>query len=282
MLVKFFLYINNFFPKKEHPFNIYKNWILDLNYTDFEYKNTADLLKMYSWLIDLNILKNKKILDIWCWWWGKAMYISNNFNSEVTGIDLNDTFLKEAISKSLDYKANNVNFISMSALDMKFEDEQFDVIIMSDVLEHIPNTEKLLIESFRVLKKWWIILFDFAPYYHYFWHHIWDTIRIPWLHLITTEKFRIKLYKESIKNLNDWKKRVSLRIWKDYLNNERFDYLNKISRKNFEKIINKLEYNNIFKIKTIKYYMIKNMVFLSYIPFFREVFIRHIVWYLKK
>jgi ubiquinone/menaquinone biosynthesis C-methylase UbiE len=41
----------------------------------------------------------------------------------------------------------------MSALDMTFKNESFDIIIMSDVLEHIPNTEKLFEEVFRVLKK---------------------------------------------------------------------------------------------------------------------------------
>lgn len=51
---------------------------------------------------------------------------------------------------------------------MSFEQETFDVIIMSDVLEHIPETEKLFSEVYRVLKKGGVVLFDFAPYYHYF------------------------------------------------------------------------------------------------------------------
>jgi ubiquinone/menaquinone biosynthesis C-methylase UbiE len=41
----------------------------------------------------------------------------------------------------------------MSALEMNFKDQEFDFILMSDVLEHIPNTEVLMNESLRVLKK---------------------------------------------------------------------------------------------------------------------------------
>jgi hypothetical protein len=41
---------------------------------------------------------------------------------------------------------------------------------------------------------------------------MWDTIQIPWLHVFTTENFRIKLYKKSVKNLADADKRINLRI----------------------------------------------------------------------
>jgi hypothetical protein len=153
---------------------------------------------------------------------------------------------------------------------------------MSDVLEHIPNTEKLFEEVFRVLKKWWIILFDFAPYYHYFWHHIWDTIRIPWLHLFTTEKFRIKLYKESVKNYPDSNKRISLRIWVNQDWKESFDYLNRISRKNFENVIKLYKNKWYFSESKIKYFMLKGKSFLSRLPILREVFIKHILWFIIK
>jgi len=169
------------------------------------------------------------------------------------------------------------------AEDLPFDDNSFDVIIMSDVIEHIPNTEDLFDEMWRILKKDWIILFDFAPYYHYFWHHLWDTIQIPWIHIFFTDNFLIKLYKKSVENLADKKERINLRVWIDDNNNQVFDYLNKIKRKNFESIVNLfLKKNNINKSYNIKYYMLKNLNIFSRIPLFREIFIKHIVWYIKK
>lgn len=275
------LYVNKFFPEKKHPFNIKKNWVLDLNYTDYEYDNTKELLNQYKPFFDLNKFRWKKVLDLWCWGWGKSIYIAEKYDCEVIWIDLNLNFLKQANLKIKELNLENkVSYMQESALGMNFSDSSFDIIIMSDVLEHIPNTELLFNEIHRVLKKWWYILFDFAPYYHYFWHHIWDTIKIPWLHLLTTDYFIVLLYKRSLVWLADSDKRLDLRIWLDKDKKESFTYLNKISRKKFEKILEKNIGN--FEKNRVKYFMIKNLDFLSYLPFFREVFIRHIVWVLKK
>jgi len=274
ILIDIVLNINKLFPEKDHPFNKSKNGVLDLNYTDFEYNHTKDLLDMYNKIFDINLLKNKSILDIWCWGGWKSIYIAEKYNANLTWIDLNFTFLKEANKKAKELKLKSeIKFMSESALDMTFNDNSFDFIIMSDVLEHIPNTNKLLSEALRVLKPWGYILFDFAPYYHYFWHHIWDTIRIPWLHLFTTDKFRSDLYKRSLDWFEDKQKRIDLRI-----TDNRFTYLNKISRKEFEKCVDNLHIHE----KNIKYYILKNLDFLSNIPILREIFIKHIVWFIRK
>ena len=281
--INFILKLNKkYFFKKPHPFNTSKKGVLNLNYSDFEYSHAKDLLAMYSEFIDLKEFKNKSILEVGCGAWGKSVYIAEKYDSNVTWLDINDNFLSQARIKSKEHNVDNkAEFINVSALDTKFDDNMFDIIIMSDVIEHIPNTELLFDEMFRVLKKGWIILFDFASYYHYFWHHLWDTIQIPWIHIFFTDKFLIKLYKESVKWLVDWDSRIKLRIWNNNWK-EVFDYLNNITRKDFEKII----WNFLSKSNTqshnIKYFMLKNFNFLSKIPLLREIFIRHIIWYIKK
>jgi hypothetical protein len=139
----------------------------------------------------------------------------------------------------------------------------------------------MLEECYRILKKWWYILFDFAPYYHYFGHHLWDTIQIPWIHIFTSESFRIKLYKESVKWRLDEDKRIDLRIWKNNKGKESFTYLNRITRKHFENIITKLCEEKSCKLD-VKYYMLKDLNYLSNVPILREIFIRHIVGCVKK
>lgn len=278
------LYINKkFFFRKQHPFNQLKNWVLDINYSDFEYEHAKDFLAMYKDFIDLNELKNKKVLEIWCWGWWKSIYISKNYETTWVWIDLSEDFLLQANNKSKKlWLEAKLEFKKEDALNMWFKDWEFDFIILSDVIEHIPNTKKLLGESYRVLKKWWYILFDFAPYYHYFWHHIWDTIQIPWLHLFTTEAFRIKLYKKSLESFEDKNKRLNLRIWIDKTWKNSFTYLNKIKRKDFENLILDFWKSNENVNFNINYYMLKNLDIFSKIPFLREVFIRHIVWIINK
>ena len=282
-LINLFLKINTIFPHKYHPFDDLKNGISDMNYTDFEYNHCSDLLNQYKDFINLSDLKGKKILEIWCGWWGKLIYISEKYNCISVWIDVNLHFLWEAKDKAkIHWVENNIDFFEMDALHMDFQDHQFDYILMSDVLEHIPHTKQLINESLRVLKKWWKILFDFAPYYHYFGHHMWDTIQIPWLHVFTTEKFRVDLYKQSIKHLPDADKRIDLRLWLDDFWKQSFTYLNKITRKEFERIVNECKQMWSFSDCTIKYFMLKNINIFWYIPILRETFIRHVVWVIVK
>jgi len=64
-LIELILKLNKkYFFKKEHPFNISKNGVLNINYSDFEYRHTDSLLKMYSKVIDLDLLKNKDVLEV--------------------------------------------------------------------------------------------------------------------------------------------------------------------------------------------------------------------------
>jgi len=276
------LKLNKLFPKKSHPFDSLTNGITDMNYTQHEYKSTPELLNQYKSLIDLKELKWKKILEIGSWWGWKTIYIAEKYWAHVTGIDLNQHFLTQANKTAQElWVNNNVNFLEMDALNMTFEENSFDMILMSDVLEHIPNTQKLISEAIRVTKKSGKILFDFAPYYHYNWHHIWDRVYIPWLHLFLSDNLLADIYEASLEWFPDKQKRLDLRVSQKW-NRRVFSYLNKISRKDFEKIIKKYEDMWSFQNCTINYFMLKNINIFWKIPLLREIFIRHIVWVIKK
>lgn len=282
ILINTLLQVNKLFPKKNHPFDNLKNGVSDMDYTQFEYDNAPKLLDQYKSFINLEEFRWKKILEIWSWWGGKIIYIAQQFNAAATGIDLNQHFLSQAQKKSQELNVEHqIEFLEMDALNMTFNDNTFDIVLMSDVLEHIPQTQKLLQEVMRVTKKWWKILFDFAPYYHYYWHHIWDRIYIPWLHVFLTDNFMADLYDRSLDWFPDKQKRLDLRVSKIW-EKRKFTYLNKISRKEFENTINRLTQMWIFTTCTISYFMLKNINIFSKIPILREIFIRHIVWVIKK
>lgn len=281
MLIQLFLKINKLFPVKDHPFNTSKNGVLDLNYSDFEYQHTPELLQQYSDYIDLWDLKESSVLDVWCGGWGKAVYLAEKYNATVIGTDVSENFLKQATLFAKEKDIKNTTFVYQDARKMDFKDETFDYIILSDVIEHIPDTEVFLAECLRVLKKGGKVLFDFAPYYHYFGHHLWDTLPIPWLHLFTSESFRIKLYSQTLLKLPDGIQRKDLRI-STINNTPHISYLNKITIKKFDNIVKQLHKKSLFSDLQINYYMLKNIKFLSKVPLIRELAIRHIVWTIKK
>lgn len=282
-MIKIFLKIASIFPQKNHPFNEEKNGILDLNYSEHEYKTAYFLEDLFWKWFDFKKLKWKTVLDIWCGWWWKWVYLAEKYWCKIIWIDTEIEFVKQAQNIAKEKKVDNLcEFKIWDAHNLDFEENSIDYVILNDVIEHIPNTQKMFDEVHKVLKKWWLCFYNFAPYYELFGHHLWDTLPIPWLHIFTTESFRIKLYKESVKDLPDWEKRINLRIWKNKKWKETFSYLNRISRKKFLKIQDKFLSQNKFILIYEKQNFLKNLKFLRNFPILNELFSRLYVWILKK
>jgi len=67
---------------------------------------------------------------------------------------LNEVFLKQASDKATEKGVEDkTEFLHEDAHNTSFKNESFDIIILSDVIEHIPDTEKLFNECYRILKK---------------------------------------------------------------------------------------------------------------------------------
>ena len=103
----------------------------------------------------LKIMKIKKpkvvrILDVGCGD-GVILYLLNKIckkdKLELYGIDSSEIALKIAKRKNPD-----VNLKTADVYDLPFEDNFFDLIVSSDVLEHVLNPEQMLSEINRVGK----------------------------------------------------------------------------------------------------------------------------------
>lgn len=97
--------------------------------------------------------KNVKMLDVG----GGSPYISSMLNSlnskyELTSLDL--------IPKPIGYTGN---YVQSDATDMPFKADEFDVVISTDVLEHVPDDKKkaFVSECIRVAKDYVIIAAPF-------------------------------------------------------------------------------------------------------------------------
>lgn len=94
-----------------------------------------------------NLVKSKfrrgmKILDLGC---GSCNW--NLDGLEVFGIDLNEGLLKSAKSKKRIY-----NYRVADSTDSGLEDESFDIVVASEVIEHIPDYGRMIAEMHRILK----------------------------------------------------------------------------------------------------------------------------------
>lgn len=91
-------------------------------------------------------LKGKTILDAGC---GKGRFsrMMAQKGAEVTGIDLSEGLLREA------KKSGTGIYLQSSATALPFPDNTFDCVLSVEVIEHVPDVEKSIIEMVRVLKK---------------------------------------------------------------------------------------------------------------------------------
>ncbi len=84
--------------------------------------------------------------------------LDEEYNLDFMGIDLSSQAIDFASKRKEFIKAKNCQFKVMDANDLKFENSQFDIVICSEVIEHIEKPMKVLREIYRVLKKQGLVI----------------------------------------------------------------------------------------------------------------------------
>jgi 2-polyprenyl-3-methyl-5-hydroxy-6-metoxy-1,4-benzoquinol methylase len=104
------------------------------------------------------IKDNDRILDIGCQFGYFAYYISKKQNIRYYGIDISQVAIDDAIKNT----ANCTGIAEFKLGDVEdkidYNDEQFDVVVSSQVLEHLKDPQKLLDEMFRLCKPDGVII----------------------------------------------------------------------------------------------------------------------------
>jgi len=109
---------------------------------------------------NLNIDKPLKLLEIGC----GGGFVTEAFAKvgfQVTGLDLSPNSIKQAKAHA-NSSGLHIRYISGNALSLPSElkDEEFDIIVMADVLEHLHDIPLAVTQINRVLKKGGMFCFD--------------------------------------------------------------------------------------------------------------------------
>lgn len=275
----FWLRLAKKLPAMPHPFNKTKEGAMKLNYSPWEYdyaKEPKGFKSFEAYTGDLTtLMKGKRVAELACGGGGKSVYFAEIGAQEVKGCDLNKIFIEQAQQFAREKGvADKCDFTVDDATKTPYKAEYFDVVILASILEHVNDPEALLREALRICKPGGKILFNTEGYYHWLGHHLWDALPIPWLHLFTTEKQRIRLYKKAVAAYPDAQDRIDFRIGKNKDGKENFDYLNHITLKKLEKLLHKLQKEKAFtkKIYTVKTFRKKPFAWFGTMPLLREVF----------
>lgn len=71
-------------------------------------------------------------------------------SASVTGIDISEEAVKFA---RLNFNADNIEFVVGDVLSLPFEDNSFDLVTAFEILEHVTEPEKFLLELRRIVKN---------------------------------------------------------------------------------------------------------------------------------
>jgi ubiquinone/menaquinone biosynthesis C-methylase UbiE len=112
-------------------------------------------------------LEGKKVLEICCGRGDMSTWLASSFRgANVTGIDISDSFISEALPKKKGL--SNLNFMCMDCMQLSdFPDETFDVVVGQAAMHHLTHNLPLASKELsRVLKKGGMLLFIFEPLGH--------------------------------------------------------------------------------------------------------------------
>ena len=123
----------------------------------------------------LSVLDIGKLLDVGCSS-GDFLITTRARGFDVIGVELNPRTAKQAQSRGLDVKIG-------ALVDSRFDDEQFDIVHLGDVIEHVPDPRALINECVRVLKSKGTLIVS-TPNTGCFWSKttfmLYKWFKIPW------------------------------------------------------------------------------------------------------
>ena len=243
-------------------------------YFNFQYWTARDfIIPFLERVIDFS--KKLDILEVGCAEAGvlKAFVEKGHY---CLGIELHDSRIQLAKKFQPDaHKSKQLEFINKDIYKIDVEKDvktKFDLIILKDVIEHIPNQEKVVPQLQKFLKPNGKIFFGFPPWYMPFGGHQQITTSkvlrfLPWFHLLPTTIYKGIL---SVFGEPENTKKELLEIKSTGISVERFE---RITKRSEMKIFKKQFFftNPIYQYK-FGLKVIKQNKLLSEIPFFRNFY----------
>lgn len=252
-------------------FEFHSDWD---RYFNQQYENSKNYVLPFI-AAHKNIDSSTRVMEIGCGE-GGVLQAFTELGCKVLGVDLSpsrvekaEAYMKNWVDKGL------ARFIAKNIYDVDFEQDfaaQFDLIILKDSIEHIPEQAKLVAQLRKYLAPKGVIFFGFPPWYMPFGGHQqicknkWLS-KLPYYHLLP-----VNLYRFILKSAGESEAAITelLEIKETGISIERFE---RIVKANNFRIKAKTHYliNPIYKYK-FGLSARKQLPILKEIPFLRNFY----------
>jgi len=150
--------VNDFFNIVSTPKIVYE----EMNYDKYwDHRKEDNYFQSRFPIMEKMINDNSSVLDIGCGD-GAFLYYLKERKTNITelGIDISFSGIRRAISKNINASVNEID-------EMNELTKTFDYVVMSEVIEHVPNSEYFVKTGYKLVKKALIISIPNTGYYTY-------------------------------------------------------------------------------------------------------------------
>jgi len=135
---------------------------------EHEYESEPPAREFSRWfgLAPAELFAGNDVLDLGCGYGGKAIRYLEHGAASVTGVEISDEVVAGArLFAEQRGVGDRARFVVGTGESIPLADEQFDLVTMDDVMEHVVSPGEVLDECRRVLRPGGRLALVFPPYY---------------------------------------------------------------------------------------------------------------------